>query len=168
MPAMDTLTTQPRSRRWIASSPLGWLATGFGAGFSPVAPGTAGSLVGLLLAWPLLRLSLVVQLSVVAAVFLLGTWGAEIVARREGRKDPGLVVVDEIVGMWITLLGVQFSLSAAVLGFFLFRIMDIVKPSPARQLERLRGGWGIMADDVMAGIYANVVLQGLLWIGRRL
>jgi phosphatidylglycerophosphatase A len=164
IPAMDMTPATRPSRLWVARSPLGWLATGFGAGFSPVAPGTAGTLVGLLLFWPLRQLPLVAQLGVLALVSLLGTWGADLVARREGRKDPGLVVVDEVVGMWISLLFVPFSWFTVVLGFFLFRFMDVVKPFPARQFESLRGGWGIMADDVMAGIYANLALQAILLV----
>jgi phosphatidylglycerophosphatase A len=164
IPAMDMTPATRPSRLWIARSPLGWLATGFGAGFSPVAPGTAGTLVGLVLFWPLRQLPLAAQLAVLALVFLLGTWGAEIVARREGREDPGLVVVDEVVGMWISLLFVPFSLLTVVLAFFLFRVMDVVKPFPARQLESLHDGWGIMMDDVMAGIYANLALQAILLV----
>lgn len=161
----DTPAERP-SRLWIARSPLAWLATGFGAGFSPLAPGTAGSLVGLALYWPLQMLPLAWLLSVLVVVTLLGIWGAEIVARREGRKDPGLVVVDEIAGMWISLLLVPFSLVTAIAGFLLFRVMDIVKPFPARQFERLPGGLGIVADDLMAGVYANLALRALLYLGR--
>jgi phosphatidylglycerophosphatase A len=82
-------------------------------------------------------------------------------------KDPGIVVVDEIVGMWVTLLFLPFTPMTAALGFLLFRAMDIVKPYPARELEGLRAGWGIMADDVMAGIYANLLLRLalLVWTG---
>jgi phosphatidylglycerophosphatase A len=143
------------------------LATGFGSGYSPVAPGTAGSIVGLLLFWPLARLDSWLQLAAALALFPVGVLASSQVARRVADKDPGIVVVDEIVGMWVCLLFVPFNLTTAVLGFFLFRAMDIVKPYPARDLEGLRGGWGIMADDVMAGIYANLLLRlGLLvWTG---
>jgi phosphatidylglycerophosphatase A len=143
------------------------LATGFGSGYSPVAPGTAGSIVGLLLFWPLARLDSWLQLAATLALFPAGVLASSRVARRVADKDPGIVVVDEIVGMWISLLFLPFNLASAALGFLLFRAMDIVKPYPARDLERLRGGWGIMADDVMAGIYANLLLRlGLLvWTG---
>ncbi len=162
IPSMnDTPATRP-SRLWIARSPLAWLATGFGAGFSPVAPGTAGTLVGLVLLWPLGLLPPAALWVALTLVFFLGTWGADLVARREGRKDPGLVVVDEVVGMWISLLLVPLSWLTIVLAFFLFRLMDVVKPFPARQFESLRGGWGIMMDDVMAGVYANLALRLLL------
>ena len=81
-------------------------------------------------------------------------------ARLVGRKDPGIVVVDEVVGQWVTLAALPFTPVTAALGFLLFRVMDVVKPWPARDLERLPGGWGIMADDVMAGVYAHLRAAG--------
>jgi phosphatidylglycerophosphatase A len=135
------------------------VATGLGSGYSPFAPGTAGSAVGLALFWPLAGLPLVPLLGVVALVAVAGVAAGGHVARRAGRKDPGLVVIDEVVGMWVTLLGLPFNPLTAALGFLAFRAMDIVKPYPARQLEGLPGGVGIMADDVMAGIYANLLLR---------
>jgi phosphatidylglycerophosphatase A len=140
------------------------VATGFGSGYSPVAPGTAGSLVGLLLFWPLCRLPASVQVAVLVLCFLVGTAAATSVARRAGAHDPGIVVVDEVVGMWASLLFLPFTLGTAALGFVLFRIMDVVKPYPARQLEDLPGGWGIMSDDLMAGIYANLALRVALLV----
>lgn len=140
------------------------VATGFGSGYSPVAPGTAGSLVGLLLFWPLRRLPPALLLAVVAACFFLGTAAAAIVARRVGITDPGIVVVDEVVGMWVSLLFLPFTAGTAALGFVLFRVMDVWKPYPARQLEDLPGGWGIMFDDVMAGLYANLALRVALLV----
>jgi phosphatidylglycerophosphatase A len=157
---------QPRaSRRWILTSPLAWMATGLGAGFSPIAPGTAGSAVGLLLFWPLAARPLWLTSALALVVFCLGVAGATRVAQREGREDPGLVVVDEVVGMWVSLLALPFTWRTALAGFVLFRVMDVVKPFPARRLEDLPRGWGIMADDVMAGIYANLVLQALVHFG---
>jgi phosphatidylglycerophosphatase A len=141
------------------------VATGFGSGYSPVAPGTAGSLVGLLLFVPLARLGWPLQLTAVAFVALIGALAGGRLASRLGVEDPGLVVVDEVAGQWITLVGLPFTPVTAAAGFLLFRVMDIVKPWPARDLERLPGGWGIMADDVAAGVYAQLVLRiGLaLW-----
>ena len=139
------------------------VATGFGSGYSPFAPGTAGSAVGLLLFWPLAARAWPWQLGACVAVFLVGVVAAGRVARSVGAEDPGLVVVDEVAGQWITLLALPFTPAVALAGFLLFRVMDVVKPWPARDLERLHGGWGIMADDVMAGIYAHLVLRvGLL------
>ena len=138
------------------------VATGLGSGYSPFAPGTAGSAVGLLLFWPLSRLPLWQQAALTLLVLALGIVAATRVSRRVGIEDPGIVVVDEVVGQWITLLSLPLTPLTAVAGFFLFRVMDVVKPWPARQLEHLRAGYGIMADDVMAGIYAQLALRVLL------
>jgi phosphatidylglycerophosphatase A len=135
------------------------IASGFGSGYSPVAPGTAGSAVGLLLFWPMASLPLAWQAALTVAVFAAGVAASSHLARRLGVEDPGVVVVDEVVGMWITLLAVPFTPLTAAVGFFAFRAMDVWKPYPARQLEHLHGGWGIMADDVMAGVYANLLVR---------
>jgi phosphatidylglycerophosphatase A len=138
------------------------VATAFGAGYSPIAPGTAGSLVGLLLFLPLRAMPAPVQVAAVAAAFLVGTAAAGRVARQVGVEDPGIVVVDEVVGMWTSLLFLPFTIGTAALGFVLFRIFDVIKPYPARDLEALPGGWGIMSDDLMAGVYANLALRVVL------
>jgi phosphatidylglycerophosphatase A len=135
------------------------VATGLGSGYSPVAPGTAGSLVGLLLFLPLAGRALWIQLAAVVAVTILGVLAGGRLATMLGAKDPGMVVVDEVAGQWITLLALPMTPVIAVAGFLLFRVMDIVKPWPARALERLPGGLGIMADDVAAGIYAHLLLR---------
>jgi phosphatidylglycerophosphatase A len=140
------------------------VATGLGSGYSPFAPGTAGSLVGLALFPLVARLSVPAQLTLVAVASLVGVFAASHVAARAGRKDPGIVVIDEIVGQWISLLLLPWNVWTATLAFLLFRVMDIVKPYPARQLEALPGGWGIVADDVMAGIYANLLLRVALLV----
>jgi phosphatidylglycerophosphatase A len=140
------------------------VATGLLSGHSPFAPGTAGSAVGLLLFVPLARASLPVQLGLCAALFFVGVFAAARVARRVGLEDPGLVVVDEVLGMWLSLLGLPFTPLVVILGFLLFRVLDILKPYPAAALEHLPGGWGIMADDVAAGIYANLLLRVFLLV----
>jgi len=151
------------SSRSILSLGAQFLATGAGAGYAPFAPGTAGSLLGLLLFWPLSRLPFAGEVGVTAALFLLGTLAATHMASRLGLKDPGIVVVDEVVGQWVSLLLLPLTPVTVALGFLLFRLLDVVKPWPARDFERLPGGWGIMADDVMAGIYANLLVRvGLL------
>ncbi len=141
------------------------IGTGLGSGYSPLAPGTAGSAVGVLLYWPLASRGPWTTLLATALASALGVWAAGRVAREVGREDPGLVVVDEIAGQWVSLLFLPWSPGVAVLAFFAFRAMDIVKPWPARQLEALPGGWGIMADDLMAGAYANLLVRValLLW-----
>ena len=135
------------------------VATGLGSGYSPVAPGTAGSLVGLLLFLPLAGRAFWIQLAAVVAVTILGGLAGGRLATTLGAKDPGVVVVDEVAGQWITFLALPMTPVIAVAGFLLFRVMDIVKPWPARALERLPGGLGIMADDVAAGIYAHLLLR---------
>jgi phosphatidylglycerophosphatase A len=142
------------------------VATGLGSGYSPFAPGTAGSAVGLLLFWPLHTAPAAMQVAAVAVLFVVGVVASTRVARGLGIEDPGIVVVDEVVGMWTSLLFLPFTPATAVAGFVLFRIMDVFKPYPARQFESLPGGWGIMADDLMAGIYANLLLRaGRLALG---
>ncbi len=139
------------------------VATGLGSGYAPFAPGTAGSALALVLFWPLAHASWGVQLAACAMVTVVGTAAADRLARQLGVKDPGLVVVDEVAGQWLTLTGLPFTPVVAAAGFLLFRLMDMVKPWPARDLERLPGGFGIMADDLAAGIYARLLLGvGLL------
>ena len=143
------------------------IATGFGSGYAPIAPGTAGSAVGLLLWWPLCSLTPEAQAVAIALVSLAGVVAASHVARAVGLKDPGIVVVDEVVGMWLSLFALPFTPVTATVGFILFRALDVWKPFPARRLEMLPEGWGIVADDLMVGIYANVLLRlGLLLWGR--
>jgi phosphatidylglycerophosphatase A len=137
------------------------LATAFGAGYMPKAPGTWGSAVGLLL-WFLLPASTWAQLAAIALVVIAGSWSAGVAERHFGRHDPGQVVIDEVAGMLITLFLNPAGWLSAAGGFLLFRAADILKPFPARRLERLPGGLGIMADDVMAGIYANLALRAIL------
>jgi phosphatidylglycerophosphatase A len=141
------------------------VATGLGSGYSPFAPGTAGSAVGLALFWPMRGLGPAWQAMAIVAVSALGVAAASWVARRAGQEDPGLVVVDEVAGMWVTLAFLPVTPLLAALGFVAFRVMDVFKPWPARNLEDLPGGWGIMADDLMAGVYANLLLRVLLLSG---
>lgn len=148
----------------IVDTAARWLATGFGSGYAPVAPGTAGSAVGLLLFWPLAALSVPWQIGACTVLFVIGSLASTRVARALGRKDPGLIVVDEIVGMWITLVGLPFTPAVALAGFVLFRVMDVLKPWPARSLENVPEGWGVMADDVAAGIYAHLLLRVALLV----
>lgn len=161
MSASGAAPVVPRTR--LLSSCATLLATGFGAGYSPIAPGTAGSVVGLALFWPLQSLPQAPQVAAAVAVFFLGVIASTHVARNLGVEDPGIVVVDEILGMWVSLAFLPFTPLTAAVGFLLFRVMDVVKPYPARQLEHLPRGWGIMADDFMAGLYSNLALRvGLL------
>jgi phosphatidylglycerophosphatase A len=140
------------------------VATALGAGYAPRAPGTAGAAVGVLL-WLALPQVLWIQLTATALVAAVGTWSGFVAEAHFGRRDPGEVVVDEVAGMMVTVLlnpiaGPLWMLAA----FVLFRAADIVKPFPVRWFERLPGGIGIMADDLMAGVYANLALRLLLWL----
>ena len=138
------------------------LATGLGTGYGPIAPGTWGSLPGLALAWLVeRRLGGWGVAGLAAIVALVGTWAADRTARRLGEHDPGRIVVDEIAGQLVTLCFLPATPQVLLAGFVLFRVLDVVKPWPASRLEDLPGGSGIMADDLMAGLYANLILQGL-------
>jgi phosphatidylglycerophosphatase A len=135
------------------------LATGFGAGFLWPAPGTWGSLLGVVLFIPLLApIGWTWQLAAGITLTILGTAAAEIAAHGLGGDDPSAVVVDEWAAMWLSMVAVQTPLGWA-LAFFLFRIFDIIKPFPARRFEDLHGGVGIMADDVVAAIYTQVSVR---------
>jgi phosphatidylglycerophosphatase A len=96
------------------------------------------------------------------AISLVGIWAADVAARHFQREDPGHVVIDEVAGQLVTLLLLGVGIAGAVIAFFVFRILDIIKPWPARQLERLHGGLGIMADDLMAGAYGWIIMWGLV------
>jgi phosphatidylglycerophosphatase A len=136
------------------------LATWFGAGYTPLAPGTAGSLAAIVIAFLARRWVEPWQFAVWAAVLAIpAVWAAGVTAQIVGRKDPGIVVVDEVIGQWITLAGAStVNWKTALAAFALFRLFDIWKPPPVRQLEALPGGIGINADDAMAGVYGAIVL----------
>jgi phosphatidylglycerophosphatase A len=140
------------------------IATVLGVGRVPFAPGTFGSAVGLLVWAALWALSgsVALQAAAIVVVFVAGVWSASVAERRYGATDPGAVVIDEVLGMLITLFLNPVGWRGALVGFVLFRIFDVIKPYPANRLERLHGGLGIMADDAMAAVYANMVLRVLV------
>jgi len=141
------------------------LATGFGSGYGPIAPGTWGSLPGLAFAWGLDRLA--GRWAVLGGAFffaLAGVWAAGRAETLLGEKDPSCVVVDEIAGQMVTVLFLPMTAAVLFIAFLIFRVLDVLKPWPARRLEDASGGSGIMADDLMVGFYANLILHGLaLW-----
>jgi phosphatidylglycerophosphatase A len=137
------------------------IATVLGIGYVPVAPGTFGSAAGFLL-WMVLPGSTIVQASAIVALFVLGSITGNAAERHFGRTDPRQVIVDEVMGMLITLFLIPVSVKEALVGFLLFRATDVIKPYPANRLERLPGGIGVMADDAMAAIYANLALRAAL------
>ena len=137
-----------------------FLATGFYIGKIPLAPGTFGSLIGLPLCFLLAEIQLSAAIIAVLLIIALAIWISSVAERTLERKDPGCIVIDEIAGMVVTLIGLPFNLTTATIGFILFRILDILKPFPIRILDkRLPGGLGIVADDVVAGIFANVLIR---------
>jgi len=159
---------EPEQRRALWRHPAGWIATGAFSGLSPLAPGTVGSFMALLpwlalreLPWPL-------YLVAVAFVFALGCWACGWVVRTLRVSDPGIAVVDEFVGQWIALLplvGAPLHVGWMLLGFLLFRVFDVWKPWPVSWADRrVKGGLGVMLDDVLAGVYAALALIGAMWL----
>jgi phosphatidylglycerophosphatase A len=143
----------------------GLISTFFGAGYFPIAPGTFASLeAALIYGIAARRLAPLPYLLILAAVFLIGAAAADSTARVLKQKDPRLIVIDEVVGQGIALFCAPAGWKWIAGGFLLFRLFDVFKPWPIRRLERLPGGWGIMADDVLAGVFSAVILQGLRWI----
>ncbi|MDR1881792.1 MAG: phosphatidylglycerophosphatase A [Prevotella sp.] len=144
------------------------VASGFGSGFAPFAPGTAGAALATVI-WivlslfaPLSLLSITVALIVIFTV--LGVWSANVLEPVWG-KDPSRIVVDEMVGVWISLLAASAgNLYHALIAFALFRLFDIYKPLGIRKMEDLKGGWGVMMDDVLAGVYGFIILWGGRWL----
>jgi len=172
-PPVPDVSSAPASRAGV------WLATGFGLGYAPVAPGTAGSLASVALfglaqglikgaAFPL------VYLGALAALLLAAWWSTEQALRHWKSSDPQSVVIDEIVGQWVAYSGLIFAewrqLTAGgwkylLAGFILFRAFDVLKPFPIRRSERLPGATGVVVDDVLAGLYAAAGLILLAWTG---
>jgi phosphatidylglycerophosphatase A len=141
------------------------LSTGFGTGFIPYAPGTAGALLALLIWWvlycsvSLIALTIITSLLIVG-VTVIGVWTSNIMEKYWG-KDPRAVNIDEFVGTWIPLLVApcgEYTWLLAMLGFFFFRGIDIWKPLGCKRMETIQGGWGVMLDDVLAGIYALILI----------
>jgi phosphatidylglycerophosphatase A len=160
------------------------IATGFFSGYSPWASGTVGSLVGMLFFFiPGFSNPVVLAIAIVAGI-IAGVHTANLVATVEGDRltksaqrakdrfqpdrhdtpDPSIVVIDEIVGMWIAMFAIHPSLISMAIAFIVFRVFDIIKPYPAQELERYHKGWGIMLDDVVAGMYANIATRVVIAI----
>jgi len=133
-------------------------------GYAPVAPGTFGSAAGLAVFY-LVRAagSTTVELAAIVAIFAIGIWSGTEAEHHFGGIDPGPVVLDEVLGMLITLALLPVSGWGAFAGFLVFRVLDVIKPWPAGRLEGLPGGLGVMADDAMAAVYGNIVMRALLW-----
>lgn len=162
-PASGNIISKPQGPLWATL-----IATFFGAGRMRPGPGTWGSAAAVLL-WAALAYQLSPSLqtpaliALAALVTIIGIPAATQVARASHTEDPQFVVIDEVAGQWIALIAVPIGWKTLLAGFILFRAFDIVKPPPVRQLEALPEGWGIMLDDVMAGIYAFAVMHLLLY-----
>jgi phosphatidylglycerophosphatase A len=141
------------------------IATVGGVGYVPFAPGTFGSAAGLVIWW-LLGPSAIIQGVAIIVIFAAGVWGGSVCERHFCRTDPGHVVVDEVVGMLVTLFLNPVGWIGALGAFLLFRVADVIKPYPANRFEDLHGGLGVMADDVMAGVYSNLALRAALALGN--
>jgi len=146
-------------------------ASVLGAGYTPFAPGTMGALVGIiilfLIKWqqPNLQYFTWGLLLAIIIFTLFGVWSTNEMETEWG-KDPSKVVVDELIGVWVAVLWIPTETQWLILGFILFRFFDIAKPLGIRQLEKIKGGWGVMLDDVGAGIYANIVLQVIVYFWK--
>ncbi len=169
----DSAPTKSPGGQVAGKTRWGWaVATFFGAGLGRPGPGTWGSVAAVLLwaafAWrahPAPHALLIALLTAIAVAIVLGVPAATIVEREAGQTDPGFVVIDEVIGQWIALLGSPADWRHGLIALMLFRIFDIVKPFPVRKLERLPAGWGIVFDDVAAGLYAWVVASLIrIWI----
>jgi len=138
------------------------IATGFGCGYFPKMPGTFASLIAVLIYWffPVESLSLLI---IAVVLFVIGVPTATVVERTEG-KDSGKIVIDEFSGQFLTFVFIPFSGMNIILGFILFRIFDIWKPYPINKSQNLPNGWGVMIDDILAAVYANVVLRLIIWM----
>jgi len=136
------------------------LATGFGVGTSPIAPGTLGTLVAILIYYFLSEISPPLYEITLIGFFFLSVWVSENAERFFRKKDDQRIVIDEIIGFLTTMLWVPKTIRFVIIGFFLFRFFDILKPFPIRRLEKgFKGGFGVVLDDVLAGVYANIVLR---------
>jgi len=146
-----------RSRLAVAFASFGYV------GFAPAAPGTVGAAAAIPFFLLLRRAdSAWLEIAVCAAIVAAGAWSARLTEAALGVEDPGPVVIDEVVGMFVSLLFLPATWPVIAAAFLAFRVFDIVKPWPAGRLEHVPGGWGVMADDVMAGVYANLAVQLLI------
>ena len=136
-----------------------FFATGFGVGYSPIVPGTLGTLITIPIYYFLSTIQTPIYEVTLVAFFFLSLWVSEKAEIFFGKKDDPRIVIDEMMGFLITMLWVPKIALFIIIGFFLFRFFDIVKPPPIRLVERAKGGFGVVLDDVVAGVYSNIILQ---------
>jgi phosphatidylglycerophosphatase A len=160
---MTTLTSSPPSIKFLFAHPAHFLALGFGSGLAKKAPGTFGTLLGVLLAWPFFMLPVIWQAPVLFSLFLLGVWCCDKTGRALGVADHGSIVWDEIIAIILVLGFTPMNWLWWLGAFVLFRLFDIWKPFPIRQLDaRMKNGFGVMLDDILAAIYSIVCILALL------
>lgn len=140
------------------------IATGFGLGYSPIIPGTVGSLLGFAPYFFLVKLNIWTNIVILIFLFLLGVVVSTHAEKLFSKKDSRQIVIDEIVGCIIFLLLVPHTKWCIIIGFVIYRVLDIIKPPPAYTLQRLPGGWGIMMDDLIVGIYTGIIINIIAWI----
>ena len=172
---LEAQEEQSRQRSWqgrgiftggiLNKKLITFLATGFGSGLSPIAPGTAGTLVGVLICLLCLPMPWSLRLIFVIVLLTLSIYVSGQAEKIYRKKDDQRIVIDEIIGLQITMLPVAINILNLCCGFVLFRIFDIVKPFPLKNLQRLPGGWGVVMDDVAAGIYAGAIMWLLVFGG---
>jgi phosphatidylglycerophosphatase A len=151
--------------RLLLSHPAHFISLGFGTGLARKAPGTVGTLIGFPLYMLIANESILMQLGLIAALFLLGIWTCHLTGKAIGVSDHGGIVWDEVVAMMLVLTFTPHSYVYYFVAFCLFRLFDIWKPSPIRECDaRIKGGLGVMLDDILAAIYAIISLQALIWI----
>jgi phosphatidylglycerophosphatase A len=154
---------EPHGRTFVQRLGV-FIATCGYLGYAPVAPGTFGSAAGLLVFFAVRSFeSPVIEMAAIVLLFAAGIWSGTVAEHHFGGVDPGPVVIDEVVGMLITLALLPVNLTGAIVGFFVFRLLDVVKPWPSAGFEKWPGGLGVMADDGMAALYGNLLLRGLIW-----
>ena len=142
-----------------------FLATGFFVGTVPFAPGTFGAIIGLPVCFLISKLNFLLAVVYTLVFILFAIWVAAAAGKILKKEDPAEIVIDEIAGLMVTLVGIPFTAGAAIAGFVIFRAFDILKPFPIRTLEeKVPGGPGIVLDDVMAGIYANIILRLAIYL----
>jgi len=156
---MNAQQWKERLKDWSAI----FFASGFGSGFIPLAPGTWGSAVGVALVWKFWGNSVFVQFLWVLLLGALGVWASGVTCQYFKKQDCQYIVIDEIVGLMITMIGIPITGYELVIGFLLFRLFDVVKPVPVNWVDKkLKNGLGVMLDDVVAGVYGNLIMHLIL------
>jgi len=155
--------------KFLFSHPAHFLALGFGSGLPPKAPGTFGTIVGLPLYYLIAQYSLNTQLIIISACFIIGIYLCDVAGNNLGVSDHGSIVWDEIVAMMLVLTITPMHWLWWLVAFILFRLFDIWKPFPIKQCDaKLKGGFGVMFDDVLAAVYAMIAIKALLWISTQI